>query len=163
MRTPVAERIWVRIDRRGDDECWPWTGCQDGNGYGMVFEDERRRGRRAHRVAYEVIVGPVPVGLQLDHLCRNRLCCNPAHLEPVTKHENWRRGMSFSAIEARQTHCKRGHALTPENLERTVTDRRSCRKCMALRSAKWKEHHPEWVAVRRERRAAIRLAARMAI
>lgn len=138
MVTPVADRVWRLIDQDASG-CWLWTGSRDGNGYGMVFVDNARGARRAHRVMYELMVGSIPSGLTLDHLCRVRHCVNPAHLEPVTRTENVLRGTAFSAVNARKTHCKRGHPLTPENLERRVTNRRSCRHCMAFRSREYRK------------------------
>lgn len=73
----------------GLDSCWPWTGRRDRKGYGEVYHDGRKA--RAHRVVFESMRGPIPEGMQLDHLCRNKGCVNPAHLEPVTNAENCRR------------------------------------------------------------------------
>ncbi len=83
---------------------------------------------RAHRFAYELLVGPIPDGLVIDHLCRVRHCVNPAHMEPVTRWENTLRGGSFSAVAARQTHCVNGHPFDEEN---THVDRRGFRRCRA--------------------------------
>ena len=94
----------------------------------------------AHRVVYEILVGPIPVGLELDHLCRNRACVNPDHLEPVTTRTNLLRGYSPWACRARQTHCKRGHEFTPENTYGTGDGRRYCRTCR-------RAHHRESRAV----------------
>lgn len=124
----VARRFWQKVDRRGPDECWPWLGCKNGSGYGDLYIDGRTR--RAHRFAYELLVGPIPSGLTLDHLCRTRHCVNPAHLEPVTNKENLMRGVSFSALNAKKTHCKRGHEFTPENTVRPRDGRRRCRTCL---------------------------------
>lgn len=87
---PIADRFWPFVDKRGADECWLWTGA-NANGYGAIWGSERSRAKRAHRVAYELLVGPIPDGLTLDHLCRNTRCVNPKHLEPCTAAENARR------------------------------------------------------------------------
>lgn len=112
--------------------CWNWTAASGPDGYGRFHLDARRiPGRRpivAHRVSYEHFVGPIPDGLQLDHLCRNRGCVNPAHLEPVTQRENLLRGIGFSAVNATKTRCDNGHAFTPENTYRWHGSR-YCRAC----------------------------------
>jgi hypothetical protein len=105
------QRIDAKTDRSG--ECWLWTSSL--NRYGYAEMKINGRSRMAHRVAYELLVGPIPDGLQLDHLCRVRYCVNPAHLEPVTSAENTRRGESFAATNGSKTHCKRGHAFDDEN------------------------------------------------
>lgn len=82
--------FWKWIEMHDEDKCWPWVGARNSAGYGVV----RINGinHLAHRVAYERTVGPIPEGLTIDHLCRTRSCCNPAHMEPVTREENGRRG-----------------------------------------------------------------------
>jgi hypothetical protein len=93
--------------------CWPWVGTISPYGYGQTRLGSRRDGTQrklgAHRAVYEFAVGPIPDGLQLDHLCRVRHCVNPLHLEPVEKRVNGERGESFAAVNARKTHCPRGH------------------------------------------------------
>lgn len=115
---PVADRFWRLVDKSGD--CWLWMGAK-WKGYGQ-FGVQQSPGvwplRKAHRVAYELIVGPIPDGMQLDHLCRNPSCVNPDHLEPVTNRENGLRGVSIAATNAKKTHCPQGHEYTFEN---TVT------------------------------------------
>jgi hypothetical protein len=129
LDTGSQKRFWSKVDKSG--ECWVWTGGhRTSNGYGRFQPTYPGPTIVAHRIAYELLVGPIPEGLQLDHLCRNRLCVNPAHLEPVTLIENIRR--------ARPTHCKHGHEFTPENTisVRSRPGRRHCRKCKYERAAR---------------------------
>ena len=111
-----AEAFWKKVRRAGADECWQWTGPLS-SGYGRfhVFEVDGTRHQSvcAHRVAYMLCVGAIPLGMELDHLCRNKACVNPAHLEPVTHAENVAR--AYVESKAR-THCQLGHELTPDNV-----------------------------------------------
>lgn len=130
---PVGERIRasVTIDERG---CWVWQKSTLAGGYGQIWVGSRTDGTRrrqvAHRASYEAFVGPVPDGLFLDHLCRNRACVNPDHLEPVSTQTNIRRGVAPPAINAAKTHCKRGHEFTLENTYMNQ-GKRYCRQCRA--------------------------------
>lgn len=108
------------------DDCWLWTGAKQNRGYGNY------RSKLAHRVSYERYIGPIPNGLTIDHLCRNRLCVNPAHLEPVTQYENNMRGQTVVAINKKKTHCSNGHELSGANVKVAIRKdgiRRVCRKC----------------------------------
>lgn len=123
-----VERFLLRIeiDSAG---CWIWQGALDDSGYAVFKHDDQKRG---HRWSYEHFKGPIPAGLQLDHLCRVRRCVCPDHLEAVDVRTNVRRGQGPTALHAAQTHCIRGHEFTPENtyLNRTKYGlSRTCRAC----------------------------------
>lgn len=110
-------------------ECWLWRGGTSGDGYGR-FKYERRM-VSAHRLAYELVVGTIPKGKELDHLCRNRACCNPVHLDPVTCRTNLLRGETAAAANVRKTHCPAGHPYDAENtyLRADRPGTRDCKKC----------------------------------
>jgi len=110
--------------------CWIWKGLVGNEGYAAFFAGRYHAG---HRWLYEVTTSPVPRGLQLDHLCRLRRCVNPDHLEPVTPRENVLRSNGLAAINARKTHCKRGHPFDKTNTEVRLHGKgRSCRRCVRL-------------------------------
>jgi hypothetical protein len=128
LRSSWQQRIYIEPNTG----CWLWLGTIFQNGYGHVFVKTENgwRHRKAHRVVYEQLVGPVPDGLELDHLCRTRSCCNPAHLEPVTNYVNrFVRGRA-GLFNAEKTHCKNGHPFTPENTY-LWGQARYCRQCRA--------------------------------
>lgn len=129
-------RPWyIEEDRGYVTPCWMWQRHVRPTGYGQWTR--QRITRQAHRAVYEEMVGPIPDGLTLDHLCRVRACVNPAHLEPVTVQENTLRGDGFAARNAAKTHCVRGHAFTPENTYLRPTGR-ACRECVRNASRAYK-------------------------
>lgn len=131
MITDDEMRFWSKVDKTGG--CWEWTAVTDGRGYGKFWFDGRMV--RAHRWSYEHVVGPIPERLQLDHLCRNRGCVNPEHLEPVTNHENTLRGVSHQAAK---THCPQGHLYDTENTYVDTHGGRNCRACRRATAARRK-------------------------
>lgn len=130
----VTRRRFRSLVREDDESgCWLWCGTLNRKGYGYFG------GHGAHRLAYEWFVGPIPAGLQIDHLCRTRHCVNPAHLEAVTLQENVRRGGVGAATAARQrakTHCPTGHAYDEGNTYFTPKGHRRCVKCRHIAQAK---------------------------
>lgn len=120
----MLDRILSKINKTKD--CWLWTGAITGGGYGVTSLNGEHR--MAHRAVYGLMVGEIPQGLQLDHLCRVRHCVNPDHLEPVTAQVNTLRGEGISAKLAKRTHCKNGHEYTTENTAIQYGWRR-CREC----------------------------------
>jgi hypothetical protein len=112
------------------ETCWLWTAFIKPNGYGQF-----KQNGFAHRYSYEFFVGPIPSGMEIDHLCKVTACVNPDHLEVVTRAENNRRSNSISALNMRKTHCKRGHPFSGDNLVirapgRSGRSGRGCRICI---------------------------------
>lgn len=129
-----VRRFWSKVEVVGD--CWEWQGTKQAE-YGLFREDGKNV--LAYRWSYAFFGGVVPEGLQLDHLCRNRSCVNPAHLEPVTPRDNTLRGTGPAAKNAQKTHCKWGHPLSGDNLyviirKGTPNPRRACKTCIQKRS-----------------------------
>ena len=118
-------------DRGYITPCWIWIGAKFSNGYGHLRRNYKDL--LAHKFAFEAQNGPVPSGLVLDHLCQQKACVRPEHLEPVTQRINLLRGTGASAVNARKTHCPQGHQYTESNIYRRY-GQRYCRACMKARA-----------------------------
>jgi hypothetical protein len=142
VRGGQMAKFWSKVDKRGPDECWPWTGGLVWDGYPRfkaTYQGERFV--RAHRFAYRVFVEPIPDGLTIDHLCHtqdcerkeqdcpHRRCVNPAHLSAETGVRNTMRGNGLARKNAEKTHCPKGHPLSGDNLYASPTGARYCRTC----------------------------------
>lgn len=159
-QTPM-QRISAKIVEQASEfgpPCWIYTGHITPAGYGQ----NKIAGRKVliHRFMWEQMRGPIAPGLEIDHLCRNRSCCNPEHLEPVTHRVNQHRGFSPWGINARKTHCHRGHEFNDENTYRHTNGGRMCKACAAIANAKYRETHRERRnEAQRRRRAAAKEAS----
>ena len=122
------ERFFKKVKKTA--YCWEWLGCKNGTGYGWFGMNKEIMG--AHRASYELFVGKIPKGMTIDHKCRNRSCVNPKHLRVMSFKENNAIGNSPSAINARKTHCKRGHEFTKENTYINQKGERHCRTCFNM-------------------------------
>lgn len=148
------ERFWFKVEFTAD--CWIWHGGRSKKGYGLFTTySNNKRTITASRFAYELVIGPIPETLTIDHLCQNTSCVNPFHLEPVTNQENTLRGASPSAVQSRQTYCLRGHPFYGSNLKiRSGGRGRDCRLCTNLRN-KEKYKNPVFRNLERKRHKEI--------
>jgi hypothetical protein len=128
-----VERFWEKVSKQPGDGCWFWTSALDAGGYPILWIGGGRS-VRAHRFAYGLIVGPIPDGLTLDHLCRVRHCVNPSHLEPCTAGENAKRSPNAPYnVKAASDRCARSHLFDEQNTA-LHNGRRECRACAALKA-----------------------------
>lgn len=130
LKIPARFAARITVDRNG---CWLWTGSLDTDGYANSRNDGL-----VHRAVYRELIGPIPDGHELDHLCRVRNCVNPEHLEPVTHRENVLRGEGVAAIAARAVECPQGHPYSGRNLVVFADGKRRCRACRLERDKAWK-------------------------
>lgn len=135
--------FWSYVEE-DDSGCWLWRGPISSLGYGLYFGNRTGRATRAHRYAYEQMVGPIPKGLVLDHLCKTTICVNPGHLDPVPNGLNVKRGDSPSSVNREKTHCLNGHEFDSENTRITREGFRQCRACH-------REYMREWNRLRQLR------------
>lgn len=152
----LLERFEAKVERIPFHACWEWVGARSmKEGYGGISVNGRTR--IAHRVAYELFVGPIPEGMQIDHLCRNRGCVNPSHLEPVTIRTNLTRSpLTLLSQAAQKTHCPRGHPYDEANTYLDKNGHRYCRICGLEASRRWRNRNLE-----RERARAVRRRERI--
>ena len=135
QRGTIEERIHSRYVADLSTRCWNWTGAVSAGSYGSIYYEGRMQ--KAHRVMWRLERGEIPDGLDLDHLCRNRLCVNPAHLEPVTRSENLRRSPLMDR-HSHLTHCLRGHEFTADNTRINRSGHRVCKICMRMHIRNWR-------------------------
>lgn len=132
-------RFWEKV-ANGPNGCWNWTGGRQPNGYAQF--NFGGTGVLVHRYAYKELIGPLVDGLTIDHLCRNRICVNPAHLEQVTYRENIFRGSNAAVMNSKKAVCQSGHELHGGNLyihtDRGGGSHRYCRQCNKERMRKWR-------------------------
>ena len=140
------ERVFAKVDKT--DSCWNWNGAKV-QGYGMLAVGRKRI--KVHRIVYEAMKSKIPEGLVPDHLCRNRACVNPEHIELVTNKENILRGIGACATNAQKTHCPRGHPLVEENLVKYRSEKggRECKTCAyengKIHKQRYRENHKEQI------------------
>ena len=142
-RDCVIQAIKERYIPEPISGCWIWLGIPDKDGYGRFRI--RKSQMPAHRVVYEFMKSPIPVGLTLDHKCRNKICVNPNHLEPVTNKINILRGVGAAAINSRKTQCLNKHRLSSDNLVKSYLNKgqRVCAICFKEYCRIWKERNRE--------------------
>lgn len=129
----LPDRFWDKVEKT--DTCWLWTAAMNNKGYGRFSLEGRLY--LPHRLAWEDVNGPIPEGKVLDHfVCETHRCVRPDHIRPVTSLENTLRGNSQGSKNAAKTHCKRGHALTPDNLYKSQRGHRDCIACKKARRKK---------------------------
>jgi len=128
------EKFWQRVKKT--KTCWNWIGNLNPDGYGLFYINKKYI--LAHRFSYKLFNKTIPKNLEIDHLCKNRNCVNPKHLEAVTHKENVIRGNSFAGINSRKTHCKRGHPFNEENT-RFLKNGRECITCKQLTDEKYRK------------------------
>lgn len=150
----LPDRFWSKVEPEPMSGCWLWNAATFSNGYGHI--GNRKKNLLAHRVAYLALVGAIPEGLEIDHLCRVRCCVNPSHLEPVIHRTNILRGSGPSAENAAKTACQFGHAYHVRS-----SGKRGCRRCDAEKKMAryWRDPEYRAIVIARVKARADRLSA----
>lgn len=140
---PAIERFLEKISV-ADNGCWEWLGAKS-RGYGTLRLNNKTI--LAHRFIYEYYNGSICPDLTIDHLCRNRACCNPLHLEQITSRLNILRGIGIAAINFRKTHCPKGHEYTEENTYISPNKKRSCLTCLKHQGKEYREKNTDKIKI----------------
>ena len=146
QKLTTIERFLNFVSPEPNSGCWLWLGWVSPQGYGLFRVTQHRQMVRPHRFAYEHFIGPIPVGLEIDHKCRVRCCVNPQHLEAVTHAENMHRGIANNkpgrdaslSLRLSRNRCKRGHEYTDQNTARRPDGSRRCRQCYRDEKARYR-------------------------
>lgn len=147
----ITRDFWSFVKKGKFAECWPWTGRTSVGGYGVFYFNKRQQ--NAHRIAYLMVKGEIAAGHAIDHLCRVRICVNPAHLESVTVRENVLRGIGPAASFKRMKACQRGHEYNLQNTK-WVGENRQCRKCAYIKAKAWRQRNKGKINALNRKRAA---------
>lgn len=125
----LAQRFHAKVWKH-DAGCWEWIGSKQPTGYAQLWNGQRVE--QAHRISFRLTCGAIPDGMEIDHLCRNRGCVNPDHLQAVSHRENMRRSKTIMGQNAAKTECKRGHSFDQANTYITANGARQCRACLRM-------------------------------